>query len=159
MSPLPRVPAGRFRRSGTRDLAEAAERLFCGLWSRGILGVDPMPDECICNHRTDATPGSAQAAARAGASGSRCQRKSVPSSHIRCMTRPAAVPPRSGAHLAPALEHLEAPALDPAPAAHPGQQHVRGLTQQSAHGFVAALGDVTGVVSLARGILLGVSPK
>jgi hypothetical protein len=38
MSPLPRVPAGRFRRSGTRDLAEAAERLFCGLWSRGNPG-------------------------------------------------------------------------------------------------------------------------
>ena len=38
MSPLPRVPAGRFRRSGTRDLAEAAERLFCGPWSRGNPG-------------------------------------------------------------------------------------------------------------------------
>ena len=38
MSPLPRVPAGRFRRSGTRDCAEAAERLFCGLWSRGNPG-------------------------------------------------------------------------------------------------------------------------
>jgi hypothetical protein len=38
MSPLPRVPAGRFRRSGTRDLAEAAERLFRGLWSRGNPG-------------------------------------------------------------------------------------------------------------------------
>jgi hypothetical protein len=38
MSPLPRVPAGRFRRSRTRDLAEAAERLFCGLWSRGNPG-------------------------------------------------------------------------------------------------------------------------
>lgn len=38
MSPLPRVSAGRFRRSGTRDLAEAAERLICGLWSRGNFG-------------------------------------------------------------------------------------------------------------------------
>ena len=38
MSPLPRVPAGRFRRSGTRDLTEAAERLFCGPWSRGNPG-------------------------------------------------------------------------------------------------------------------------
>jgi hypothetical protein len=38
MSPLPRVPAGRFRRSGTRDLAEAAERLVCGSWSRGSPG-------------------------------------------------------------------------------------------------------------------------
>ena len=38
MSPLPRVPAGRFRRSGTRDCAEATERLFCGLWSRGNPG-------------------------------------------------------------------------------------------------------------------------
>jgi hypothetical protein len=38
MSPLPRVPAGRFRRSGTRGLAEAAEGLFCGLSSKGNPG-------------------------------------------------------------------------------------------------------------------------
>jgi hypothetical protein len=38
MSPLPRVPAGRFRRSGTRGLVEAAERLVRGLWSSGDLG-------------------------------------------------------------------------------------------------------------------------
>ena len=38
MSPLPRVPAGRFRRSGTRDFAEARERLFCGPWSRDNPG-------------------------------------------------------------------------------------------------------------------------
>ena len=35
MSPSPCVPAGRFRRSGTRDFAEAAERLFGGPWSQG----------------------------------------------------------------------------------------------------------------------------
>ena len=51
MSPLPRVPAGRFRRSGTRDLAEAAGRLFCGLWSRGNSG-----------RRSDATRGASEGA-------------------------------------------------------------------------------------------------
>jgi hypothetical protein len=38
MSPSPCVPAGRFRRSGTRDLAEAAERLFWDPWSKGNPG-------------------------------------------------------------------------------------------------------------------------
>jgi len=38
MSPLPRVPAGRFRRSGTRGLAKAAERLVGDLWSSGSPG-------------------------------------------------------------------------------------------------------------------------
>ena len=38
MSPLPRVPAGRFRRSGTRDTVEAAERLAGDLWCSGSPG-------------------------------------------------------------------------------------------------------------------------
>jgi hypothetical protein len=47
MSPLPRVPAGRFRRSGTRGLVEAAERLVRRLWSSGdpaIIGSVPCSD-------------------------------------------------------------------------------------------------------------------
>jgi len=38
MSPLPRVPAGRFRWSETRGLVEAGERLVCELWSSGDPG-------------------------------------------------------------------------------------------------------------------------
>jgi hypothetical protein len=38
MSPLPCVPAGRFRQSGTRDLVEGAERSVCELWSGGDPG-------------------------------------------------------------------------------------------------------------------------
>ena len=38
MSPLPCIPAGRFRRSGTRDPVEAAERLVGDLWSSGDPG-------------------------------------------------------------------------------------------------------------------------
>ena len=63
MSPLPRVPAGRFRRSGTRDCAEATERLFCGLWSRGNpgrrsdarRGASGGPDAALWIIRIDAT--------------------------------------------------------------------------------------------------------
>ena len=52
MSPSPCVPAGRFRRSGTRDFADAAERLFCGPGSRNN-----------CERRSD---GGASASGREG---------------------------------------------------------------------------------------------
>jgi hypothetical protein len=51
MSPMPRVPAGRFRRSGTRGLVEAAERLVRRLWSRGDPG-------CRSDRRGSASGGS-----------------------------------------------------------------------------------------------------
>jgi hypothetical protein len=38
MSPPPCVPAGRFRRSGTRGLVETAERLVRRRWSKGTPG-------------------------------------------------------------------------------------------------------------------------
>jgi hypothetical protein len=58
MSPSPCVPAGRFRRSGTRAFAEAGERLFCGPWSRDNPG-----------HRSDGG---------ASASGARASRRAEP---------------------------------------------------------------------------------
>jgi len=73
MSPLPRVPAGRFRRSGTRDFAETAERLFCGPRSRANPGRR-SDDGASASGREGVKAGEAPGAAGPGldARASRC---------------------------------------------------------------------------------------
>ena len=180
MSPLPCVPAGRFRRSGTRDLLRPPSACSAGSGPWAILGVDPMPDEVHLEARRPRAPLPLPPALQMRPSdhSDRCH---VPTCsgrgtgwriRLALPTEVSAVQPHPvhdhgqppchgdlGAHLAPALEHLESPALQPAPAADPGQQRVRDLAQQGPHGFVAAFGDVTGVVGLARGILARRQPE